>query len=392
MSNVNFSIELPQGFIGLTANVGLKNFDDDCLLVASTVNANSVSVFTKSLFAGPSVVLSRESLTNGPLQGIVVLSKNANVATGKRGYEHAKELQRLAAAVLSLPENRLLVASTGVIGKEYPMDEIRERFHSLTGKTGTLTAHSAAKAMMTTDTHPKISTVKFGDATLVGIAKGVGMIEPNMATMLSFFFTDAEIPQDRLNNIFRKVVDRTFNALSIDTDTSTSDTAAILANGLAGFVDENEFEEGLYQCALNLIKQIASDGEGATKTIIVNVKGARDAQQAKLVAKSVVNSPLVKTAVHGGDPNWGRVVMAIGKLDTEADIDPSKTVVAFGDQQVYPPQDTTQQELQLEKLKNYLTGSEISINIFLDIADGEFTAYGCDLSEGYIRINADYTT
>jgi glutamate N-acetyltransferase/amino-acid N-acetyltransferase len=392
MSDINFSDELPQGFIGLTANVGLKNLDDDCLLVASTVQASSVSVFTKSLFAGPSVVLSRESLVNGPLQGVVVLSKNANVATGKKGYEHAQELQKLAADVLGLPQDKLLVASTGVIGKKYPMNDIRESFHDFSGKTGTLTAQNAAKAIMTTDTHPKVSKVKCGNATLVGIAKGVGMIEPNMATMLAFFFTDAALAQNQLNTIFRNVVNRTFNALSIDTDTSTSDTAAIFANGLAGSVNEDEFSDSLYQCALDLVKQIASDGEGATKTIIVNVKGARNNEQAKLVAKSIVNSPLVKTAIHGSDPNWGRVVMAIGKLDTETDIDPIKTVISFGHQQVYPLLNDIQQDHELKKLKDYLSGSEIEINIFLSIAEGEFTAYGCDLSEGYIRINADYTT
>jgi glutamate N-acetyltransferase/amino-acid N-acetyltransferase len=385
---------LPQGFIGLHANVGLKDSgDDDCLLVASSVPTESAAVFTQSRFAGPSVLISKKSMaSNQPFQGLVVLSKNANVATGRDGVQHAQELQRLAAGVMKLPPEQVLVASTGVIGRKYPMVDIRNSFARFPEQLSQVESEKAARAMMTTDTRPKVSTGRCGDSIIVGIAKGVGMIEPNMATLLVFFFTDAAVERSQLKEIFSRVVDRTFNAMSIDTDQSTSDTAAIFANGLAGQVEPDKFEACLYDCALDLVKQIVRDGEGGTKTIIVNVTDARDIKQARLVAKSVVNSPLVKTAVHGSDPNWGRVVMAIGKLDTELDITPETTKVAFGAQEVYPPRAASMQSDDLAQLKRYLQQDEVEINISLGIGNGQFTAYGCDLSEGYIRINADYTT
>jgi glutamate N-acetyltransferase/amino-acid N-acetyltransferase len=185
------------------------------------------------------------------------------------------------------------------------------------------------------------------------------------------------------------VVDRTFNALSIDTDTSTSDTAAIFANGQAGPVDEREFEEVLYRAALTLVRAVASDGEGASKLIEVRVLGARDDAQAKRVAKAIVNSPLVKTAVHGADPNWGRVAMAVGKCEDELDIDPAEVVIRFGDVETYPAASTDE---VLAAASEHLRGAEVVISVELGIADGTFTVYGCDLTDGYIRINADYTT
>jgi glutamate N-acetyltransferase/amino-acid N-acetyltransferase len=189
--------------------------------------------------------------------------------------------------------------------------------------------------------------------------------------------------------VFRRVVDRTFNALSIDTDTSTSDTAAIFANGQAGPVDESEFEQVLYQAAVTLVRAIASDGEGASKLIEVRVLGARDDAQAKRVAKAIVNSPLVKTAVHGADPNWGRVAMAVGKCEDELDIDPTRVVIRFGDVETYPAASTDE---VLAAASEHLRGAEVVISVELGIADGAFTVYGCDLTDGYIRINADYTT
>jgi glutamate N-acetyltransferase/amino-acid N-acetyltransferase len=214
------------------------------------------------------------------------------------------------------------------------------------------------------------------------------MIEPNMATLLTFFFTDAEVSAPALDAVFRRVVDRTFNALSIDTDTSTSDTAAVFANGLAGPVDLVEFEEALYDAALTLVKQIARDGEGATTLIEVRVTGARDAEQAKRVGKTIVNSPLVKTAVHGADPNWGRVAMAVGKCEDDLDIDQERVRIAFGDVEVYPSGAAD----ALDRAQEHLRGDDVVLAVDLGIGPGAFTVYGCDLTDGYIRINADYTT
>ena len=210
-----------------------------------------------------------------------------------------------------------------------------------------------------------------------------------MATMLAYGGTDAGLPAAGLDRVFGSVVDRTFNSLSVDTDTSTSDTAAVLASGLAGPVDTAAFAAGLEDVCVSLTRQLASDGEGAETLIVVRVEGARDDDQARRAAKSVVNSPLVKTAVHGADPNWGRVAMAIGKLSDDVDIDQQAVSIRFGNDEVYPG---VPDEAGLESLAEYMRGDEVHIGVDLGIADGAWTVYGCDLTDGYVRINADYTT
>jgi glutamate N-acetyltransferase/amino-acid N-acetyltransferase len=383
----------PAGFTGVTANLGIKDDDEDFFAVVCRPPAAVSAVFTRSRFAGPSVELSRAAAAGGRASGVVVIARNANVATGPRGLEHAREVRELVARVTGTDAGDLLIASTGVIGRLYPMDRIRARLADLPVPLPAADFARCAAAMMTTDTTPKHVVATCGPATLTGIAKGVGMIEPNMATMLAFFFTDADIPADRLDAMFRRVVARTFNALSIDTDTSTSDTAAILAGGLAGPVDEDAFETVLHDVALQLVRKIAADGEGASKLLEVRVTGARDDAQAKRVAKTIVNSPLVKTAVHGADPNWGRVAMAIGKCEDDLDIDPAKVRIAFGPVQTYPADpDAGADEATLAAAAQHLRGAEVLISADLGIAAGEFTVYGCDLTDGYIRINADYTT
>lgn len=385
MSNVS----IPIGFRSITANIGIRDSKDDLTIVVSEVPATLSAVFTQSRFAGPSVTLSRSVADRHSARGAIIIARNANVATGRKGLINAEEVRSSVAHIVGSSPDEFLIASTGVIGRQYPMERIRDYFQSLKSPFPPANFLHCATAMMTTDTVSKYVSTKIGDATLVGIAKGVGMIEPNMATMLAFFFTDAEIPWVDLNPIFRKVVDRTFNALSIDTDTSTSDTAAIFANGLSGSVDLGVFEQALYKVALNLVRKIAADGEGASKLIEVRVRGARDDSQAKRVAKAVVNSPLVKTAVHGSDPNWGRVAMAIGKCEDEDDIVPEKVRIFFGDVEAYPSE---VDESTLTCITQYLDGNEIVIGIDLGISEGEFTVYGCDLTEEYIKINTSYTT
>jgi glutamate N-acetyltransferase/amino-acid N-acetyltransferase len=243
---------------------------------------------------------------------------------------------------------------------------------------------------MTTDTVHKIAeaTIEGTNARIVGVAKGVGMIEPNMATLITMMFTDANIAPERLDAIFRRVIDRTFNCVSVDTDTSTSDTAVILASGAAGKADEIAFESALHEVALSLTKQVARDGEGAETLIEVTVDRARDTEQAKRVAKSIVNSPLVKTAVHGADPNWGRVAMAVGKCN-DIDIDQEKVVIRFGEQEVFPRQVDAS---GLERLSNYMKSDDVLIHVSLNNGNASATVWGCDLTDGYVRINADYTT
>ncbi|MCB1256157.1 MAG: bifunctional glutamate N-acetyltransferase/amino-acid acetyltransferase ArgJ [Microthrixaceae bacterium] len=383
-------MRLPRGFTAHVGNIGIKDQTNDFLVVVSEVPCAASAVFTKSRFAGPSIVVSREHAADHQLQAVTVISKNANVATGIPGENNARELVKLVSESTALPESSILVASTGVIGRQYPMDRIRSYLGADSQlRLEGLPAVRVAEAMMTTDTHPKVAMATVGDATIVGVAKGVGMIEPDMATMLAFVFTDAAIDATTLDTTFRSVVGRTFNSLSVDTDTSTSDTAAVLANGLAGSVDRTEFAAALEAVCLNLTLQLASDGEGATKLLTVTVTGARDDDQAKRVAKAILNSPLVKTAVHGADPNWGRVAMAIGKCSDETDIDPDHVAISFGGTEVYP---NDPGESGLAALEDYLRGDSVEVQADLGIANGRWTVYGCDLSDGYVRINADYTT
>ncbi|MEU5822090.1 bifunctional glutamate N-acetyltransferase/amino-acid acetyltransferase ArgJ [Streptomyces sp. NPDC047803] len=382
----------PSGFHAHTGNGGLREGGDDISVVASDRPAVSAAVFTRSLFAGPAVVLSRRHAAGRGLRAVATLAQNANVATGRQGEENAAEVVRRVAGILGVPEGEVLIGSTGVIGRPLPMTTILAHFDRAAGRG--LAAFTAgpldvARAMMTTDTRPKAAVRAVGGARIVGVAKGVGMLEPDMATMLAYVFTDAELSPADLDTAMRGAVDRTFNCLSVDTDTSTSDTVAVIANGAAGAVDPALFAEALADLCLDLTLQLASDGEGATKLLRVTAGGARDDAQAKRVAKSVVNSPLVKTAVHGADPNWGRVLMAIGKNTGETGIVPDAVTVKFGDIELYPQEP---EEGTLARLVEVMRRDEVDIDITLGLGDGRATVYGCDLSAGYIRVNADYTT
>lgn len=316
----------PQGFSTFITNLGIRDTTEDFVFLRSDVPCVADGVFTQSLFAGPSVTISRQNLQDGQAQGIIIISKNANVANGAVGIADAQEIIQLVAQETGIAAENLAIASTGVIGRRYPIEKIRAGLVGMGQKLTAADFDLAARGIMTTDTVSKIAARQVGNAKLVGIAKGVGMIEPNMATMLAFFFTDAAISANTLRQIFRSTIDKTFNCLSIDTDTSTSDSAVILANGLAGEVPEAEFASALQEIAHDLVLKIARDGEGATKVIEVTVDSAANYAQAKRVAKAIVNSPLVKTAVYGADPNWGRVAMAIGKCEDERDINPDQEI------------------------------------------------------------------
>ncbi len=380
---------LPDGFHAYVTNIGIKDDTDDFVVVAGDGLCTSAAVFTTSSFAGPSVIVSREHLESPTARAVVVISKNANVATGSEGLANAREVVAGVAAAIGCAPSDVLIASTGVIGRHYPMDRVRAGLAAIPSPLPSRDADLVARGIMTTDTVPKVATASVGGACIVGVAKGVGMIEPNMATLITLLFTDAQIAADDLGSIFKATIDRTFNCVSIDTDTSTSDTAIIMASGAAGPVDLGEFERGLYEVAASLTKQVAADGEGAQTLIEVVVEQAGSAEQAKRVAKAIVNSPLVKTAVHGADPNWGRVAMAIGKSTTADEVDQSKVVIRFGDQEVYP---SAVDEAGLDALAAYMRGNEVRITAVLACGDASATVWGCDLTDGYVRINADYTT
>jgi glutamate N-acetyltransferase/amino-acid N-acetyltransferase len=379
----------PQGILSLAKNIGIKDATLDLTVIYSTVRARAAAMFTRNRFPGAPVIIGREHIANGYVQALVINSKNANVAMGKLGIDHAIETCRIVSAELGIDPYDVLPFSTGVIGRPLPMDKIRAGLKGIRSELKPNNLKLAAEAIMTTDRYPKYISVRVGKAIIAGIAKGAGMIEPNMATMLVYLMTDAELPKTAMKPMLRRVVDRTFNAMSIDTDTSTSDTVVLMANGLAGKVKLAPFEKGLLEVCEYLTREIARNGEGVTKLITVDVNGAKTAAQAKRVGKLVVNSPLVKTAVYGSDPNWGRVIMAVGK-SFDPTIEPAKVTIRFGETNVFKKGSPV--DCDLEALRKYLGQGEVSIGVDLGIGKASARVWGCDLTEGYIKENAYYTT
>jgi glutamate N-acetyltransferase/amino-acid N-acetyltransferase len=375
----------PEGFLALAKNVGIKDNTLDLTVIYSTVRARAAAMFTRNRFPGSPVIVGKKHIANGFAQALVINSKNANVAMGKQGLDNAIETCQIVAEELGVDPYDVLPFSTGVIGRPLPMDKIRAGLSGIRDELKPDNLKLAAEAIMTTDKYPKYFSCRVGS----GIAKGAGMIEPNMATMLVYLMTDADLPKAAMKPMLRRAVDRTFNSMSIDTDTSTSDTVVLVANGLAGKVKLGQFEKGLMQVCEYLVKEIARSGEGATKLITVDVHRAKTAAQAKRVAKSVANSPLVKTAVYGCDPNWGRVIMAVGKT-FDRSIDPAKVTIRFGDTNVFKQGSPV--ECDLEALRQYLGQPEVFIGIDLGIGKASARVWGCDLTEGYIKENAYYTT
>ena len=379
----------PQGFLSLAKNVGIKDSTLDLTVIYSTVRARAAAMFTRNRFPGAPVIVGRKHVADGFAQALVVNSKNANVAMGQIGIDNAIETCRIVGEELGIDSYDVLPFSTGVIGRPLPMDKIRVALRGIRAELKPDNLKLAAEAIMTTDMYPKYFSVKVGKAVIAGIAKGAGMIEPNMATMLVYLMTDAELPKAAMKPMLRRVVDKTFNSMSIDTDTSTSDTVVLMANGLAGKVNLKLFEKDLSEVCEYLTREIARNGEGVTKLITVDVRGAKNEAQAKRVAKSVANSPLVKTAVYGCDPNWGRVIMAVGKT-FDPSIQPAKASIRFGDTYVFKKGAPV--DCDLEALRGYLGQSEVAIGVELGIGRAAARVWGCDLTEGYIKENAYYTT
>jgi len=376
----------PRGFRCASRNVGLKPEAKDLTLFVSEVEANAAAVFTRNHFPGAPIILGRETIKGGRLRAIVANSKVSNVATGAAGVENARRMAAAAAKELDTDAGRVLVSSTGVIGVPLPIEKIER---GVVGMAGELQDDPlvGAEGIMTTDSFPKAFSCSVGDATITWVAKGSGMIEPNMATMLAYIFTDAALDAPTLDRLLRSAVQRSFNMLSVDTDTSTSDTCAILANGLAGPVDETAFREALVAGCIKMTETLGRDGEGAEHLLRVTVRGALNDQEARRVAKSVLNSPLVKTMVHGADPNVGRLLMAVGKC-FECTIKPSSTdawingfQVVKGGERLSFDDDTVRQALKREV---------VDLEIALGVGDARAVAYGCDLTKGYIEENAAY--
>lgn len=384
-------VAAPTGFGIHTGNIAVKDSTTDFCVIAAERRVATAGVFTRSRFSGPSVAISRVNVRSGRARAMVVVAKNANVANGPDGMADAEAVVAAVAGRLGCEAGDVLIASTGVIGRRYPLERMLEGIGRMPPSPDGTDMMAAAAAIMTTDTVPKVaeSAVAGSPARVVGIAKGVGMIEPDMATMIAVVLTDADVDPAELNSVFRAVADDTFNCVSIDTDTSTSDTAVVMASGAAGPVEPAALDDALRSVCTSLSRQIASDGEGAQTLITVTVDDAADPSQAKRVAKAIVNSPLVKTAVHGADPNWGRVAMAIGKCQDDTDIDPERVTIRFGHTEVYPRRLA---DAGLAALSRYLRQPEVVIHVSLGTGDASRTVWGCDLTEGYIRLNADYTS
>ena len=376
----------PRGFRCASRHCGLKVTGRDLSLFVSDVDAAAAAVFTRNHFPGAPVILGRETIRGGVLRAVVVNSKVSNVATGEPGLADARRMAAAAAAEVGTTVGKVLVSSTGVIGVRLPIEKIEA---GLVGMAAELTDDPliGASGIMTTDTRPKAISLDVDQATITLVGKGAGMIEPNLATMLVYIFTDAACEPRVLDRMLRAAVAESFNMLSIDTDTSTSDTCAILANGLAGQVEETAFQQALTAGCIRMAELIARDGEGATKLLRVTVRGAESRAAARTVAKAVVNSPLVKTMVYGADPNVGRLLMAIGKC-FDIQIAPERThawingapVVAVGARASFD--DAAVREL--------LASDTVDVEIELGTGSGSAVAFGCDLTEGYIRENAAY--
>ncbi|MBX7118587.1 MAG: bifunctional glutamate N-acetyltransferase/amino-acid acetyltransferase ArgJ [Gemmatimonadaceae bacterium] len=386
MTTFHDPARFPRGFRCASRNVGLKPEAKDLTVFVSEVEASAAAVFTRNHFPGAPIVLGRETIRGGRLKAIVANSKVSNVATGARGVENARRMAAAAAHALGTSPDRVLVSSTGVIGVQLPVERIER---GIVGIADDLQDDPlvGAEGIMTTDTHPKALSASVGDATITWVAKGSGMIEPNMATMLSYIFTDAALEAATLDRLLRTAVARSFNMLSVDTDTSTSDTCAILANGLAGPVNEAAFLEVLVAGCIRMTEILGRDGEGAEHLLRVRVRGAKDDGEARRIAKSVLNSPLVKTMVHGADPNVGRLLMAVGKC-FECTVRPEATDAWINGYQVVRGGERL--AFDDDVVRRTLKAEVVDLEIALGVGEAEATAYGCDLTKGYIDENAAY--
>lgn len=409
----------PRDFLAAGWHIGVKAAPAlDFGAVFSLRPATAAAVFTRNNFPGHPVTVGRERVRDGRLQALLVNSGNSNVATGPAGLALVHEYCAAAAQNLGIDANLILPSSTGVIGRPMPREALLAGCAQLKEKLIERDFDAFAEAIRTTDAYRKMQNVELmSGARITGVCKGAGMIEPNMATMLAYVFTDAALEPADADRLWRAVVNRSFNRISVDSDTSTSDTALLLANGGAGvrvsftaeaaaaferlqhpIRDEDiarlpgldgqsrEFVSALLQLCQSLARMIVADGEGATKTIEVRVTEARDRAQALKIARSIVNSPLVKTAVYGADPNWGRLVMAVGKVFDEP-VQMEKLRIFFGDRLL---NDADPEMLSV--LSNYLKNQDVVIRVSLGQGEAWETVWGCDLTEDYVKLNAEYTT
>lgn len=392
---------LPQGFRFAGVAAGIKKTGaPDFAAVVSDRPCSAAATFTRNAFPAAPVLYDRELLASNPagLRGVVINSGCANACTGDDGLSDAAEMARLAELGFGVPPRSIAVMSTGVIGPRLPLDRIAAGVQAATAALAPAGA-DAAHAIMTTDTRPKTAYRQVGDAVLWGMAKGAGMIHPNMATMLSVVVTDAPVSPRALDAMLRAAVDVSFNCISVDGDMSTNDTVLALANGTAGPVEQHAFALALTELCTDLAQQIVRDGEGATKFITVRVLGAASEHDARIAAKAIANSPLVKTAFYGGDANWGRILAAVGYSGArvnpaEADlwIAPGTGAATAGPARLQLVENGRPLAYSEDAATAIFQGAEIAVSVDLGLGGAQATVWTCDLSHGYVDINGHYRT
>jgi glutamate N-acetyltransferase/amino-acid N-acetyltransferase len=401
MQWIDGGITAVPGILAAGITAGIKpSGKKDIALVYSSAPARAAAIFTTNQVKGASVLVSQEHVRDGKAQAIVASSGCSNVCTGEQGVKDAREITKTVGELLRIKSNQVLIAATGVIGQPLPMDKIRPALPKLVKALSPQGGRSAAEAIMTTDTRLKEAALRVEvggrPITIGGIAKGVGMLEPHLATMFCFLATDAMVAADALPRVLKRAADASINRITVDGDQSTSDTVAVLANGLAenaplerGSRGLREFAVGLDAIVARLAQMLVADGEGATKVVEVAVSGARTRREALLAARSVANSPLVKTAINGADPNWGRIMMALGK--SAARVVQDKVSIRFGDE-LLVEKGMLKPGARVDKIRALMAGHEYPIAIDLGLGRGRDTVWTADLSEEYVRINGKYTT
>jgi len=389
------------GILAAGVAAGIKpSGKKDLALIYSSAPARAAAIFTTNQVKGAPVIVSQEHIRDGRAQAIVASAGCSNVCTGEQGVKDAREMTKTVGELLRIKPNQVLIASTGVIGQPLPMDRIRAALPKLVKGLSPQGGRHAAEAIMTTDTRPKEAAVRLEvngrPITIGGIAKGVGMIEPHLATMFCFLATDAMVAVDALPRVLKRSADASINRITVDGDQSTSDTVALLANGLAenaplerGSRGLREFAHGLDAIVARLAHMLVADGEGATKVVEVAVSGARTRRDALVAARSVANSPLVKTAINGADPNWGRIMMALGK--SSARVVQDKVSIRFGDE-VLVEKGMLRAGARVDRIRALMGEATYAIGIDLGLGGGRETVWTSDLSEEYVRINGKYTT
>jgi glutamate N-acetyltransferase / amino-acid N-acetyltransferase len=394
---------LAPGFRTAATACGLKKDGAlDLTLIVADAPCSAAGVFTTNRVKAAPVLYDREVLSQsaGQMRAIIANAGCANACTGDEGKVNTRQMAALAADVVGARADQVLVLSTGVIGRQLDMTKVAGGIAQLAPATWTREANLASRAIMTTDTKPKTSSasgmIAGHTVTVAGMAKGAGMIHPGMATMLSIITTDAQVAPELLHTALKSVADMSFNRISVDGDMSTNDTVLLLASGVAGVtITDSEladFVALLRVVCIDLAKKIARDGEGATKLVEIRVTGAAHAQMAHRVADSIACSPLVKTAIHGNDPNWGRVVCAAGYSGAEIDPDTLTLDFGLGDEQIRLVAAGMPLVADLNAASNLLKREDVFITLDLGLGDAATTVWTCDFSKEYVEVNAHYTT